>query len=84
VTGEVQQLFNSASVVLNVEQPGVKADLCDNRGTCSTTLYVPLPVFAADIAFAAVTAARTIGKKLKHSEFLPVRAGILKYPAILG
>jgi hypothetical protein len=83
VTREVQQLFNDASVVLNLEQPEAQADHCDNRGNCSTTLYVPLLVFTAHIVFAAETAARTIGKKLKHSGILAVRARIPKHPAIL-
>jgi hypothetical protein len=84
VTGEVQQLFNNASVVLNLEQREAQADHCDNRGNCSTTLYVPLPVFAAHIVFAAETKARTLGKKLKHSEFRVVRTGIPKHPEMLS
>ncbi|HTA67571.1 MAG TPA: hypothetical protein VK776_04815 [Bryobacteraceae bacterium] len=83
VTAAVQQLFNEMPAALNLETSETKADHNDNPRICTTTLYVPLPVFAADIAFAAETTARTIGKKLKHSEFLGCPSMILKHPAIL-
>jgi hypothetical protein len=76
-------LFNHTPPAFNVERPDTRADHRNNTEICTTTLYVPLGVFAADIAFAAGTAARTIGKKLEHSEFLVVRTGILKHPATL-
>jgi hypothetical protein len=84
VTRGVQRSFNDTPSAFNAERPETTADHRNNPEICTTTLYVPLPVFDADIAFAAETAARTIGKKLKHSEFLVVRTGILKHPAILG
>jgi hypothetical protein len=76
-------LFNDTPSALNVELPETTADHRNNAEICTTTLYAPLPAFAADIAFAAETAARTIGKKLKHSEFVVVRIVTLKHPAIL-
>jgi hypothetical protein len=84
VTAAVQQLFNADGTALNLERSETKAVDRDGSEIGSTTLYVPLPVVAAVIVFAAETAAKTIGKKPKHSEFLVVPTGILKHPAMFS
>jgi hypothetical protein len=83
VTAAVQQSFNAMPSALNPNRSETKAEDRANPRIRSTILYVPLPVFDADIATAAETAAKTIAKKLKHSEFLADRTRILKDLATL-
>jgi hypothetical protein len=79
VTNRVQRLFNKWSRALNPEATGNGLDPCKKHDDCSTTLYVPLPIFFVAPVLAVVFSARRMGKQLKHSETGAVQVVVLKY-----
>jgi hypothetical protein len=64
---------------LNTEAAGNEIDPCKKHDDCSTTLYVPLPIFFVAMVLAVVFSPKRIGKQLKHAETGAVQVVVLKY-----